>query len=136
MGNAGRVSLDNVFVSFLPERLSSGSYVHVLQLAEGTQGGGKGDAHRYPREDAVSAGSSAHGGFPNRYNGFRLTAQIKSPVLTAQHGFPAACLRGAIGNTERKKLSSPNRSPALCTPSPQVCQEWGAHGAGLGAPWG
>lgn len=84
----------------------------------------------------MSAGSTARGGFPNRYNGFRLTVQIKSPVLTAQHGFPVACLRGAIGNTEWRKTFSPSCSPALCTPLPQVCWQWGAHGAGLGALWG
>lgn len=42
------------------------------------------------------------GAFPARYNGFRLTVQIKSPVLTAQRGFPAGsrvvCLKGAIRN--------------------------------------
>lgn len=47
------------------------------------------------------------GAFPTRYNGFRLTVQIKSPVLTGQRGFPAgsrvACLKGAIRNTQRRR---------------------------------
>lgn len=47
------------------------------------------------------------GSFPTRYNGFRLTVQIKTSVLTAQRGFPAgsrvACLKGAIRNAQRRR---------------------------------
>jgi len=95
------------------------------------------------------------GAFPTRYNGFRLTVRIKSPVLTAQRGFPAgsrvACLKGAIRKAEgRRKPLSFACSPVPSAPSPRACcpayptcagleaanrrrsPAWDAHGAGLG----